>query len=91
MDQDPQHLRPSEASGIDLGVFRDAVGNLRRVGDGNNFQILHLTFICAPRCEDRQILLCERKMRPLGKLQYMEGHTIAPQIQNEYVSIADLV
>ena len=30
-------------------------------------------------------------MRPLGKLQYMEGRTIAPQIQDEYVSIADLV
>ena len=45
MDQDPQHLRPSEASGIDLGVFRDAVGNLRRVGDGNNFQIFRLFFV----------------------------------------------
>ena len=30
-------------------------------------------------------------MRPLGKLQYMEGRTIAPQIQDKYVSIVDLV
>ena len=37
------------------------------------------------------MLLCERKMRPLGKLQYMEGRTIALQIQDEYVSTADLV
>ena len=47
MDQDPQHLRPSEASGIDLKVFRDVVVNVRRAGDGNDFQIFCFGFFGA--------------------------------------------